>query len=114
MTVQGNSSLPGSVFNASSPFYKDIHAGNPALQGSQFASDGYFQNNFNDIVSSFVLLFELMVVNQWHILTQGYVLLTNEGTRIYFLSFHLLTVIIVLKCAPRGPWLCKAALLPIL
>lgn len=97
--MQGNSSLPGSVFNHSSPFYKDIYAGNPALDDSQFASYGYFRNNFNDIASSFVLLFELMVVCQWHILGQGYVLLTNKASHLYFLSFHLLTVIIILKYA---------------
>lgn len=93
------------MFDKDTAFFKDIHARNPALAGSQFANDGYFRNNFNDIVSSFVLLFELMVVNQWHILTQGFVLLTNEGARVYFLSFHLLTVIIVLKYArlPPGP-----------
>ena len=93
----GNSSLNGSVFNESSPFAVDIHAKNPKLIGSQYAADGYYANNFNDIVSSFILLFELMVVNQWHVLTQGFVDVTSEASRFYFLSFHMLTVTIVLN-----------------
>lgn len=38
-----------------------------------------------------------MVVNQWHIITQGYVRVTNKFARLYFLSFHLLCVIVVLN-----------------
>jgi hypothetical protein len=52
------------VFNSSSEFYIDVRIGNPMLKDSDFAADGYFANNFNDIVASYVTLFELMVVNQ--------------------------------------------------
>lgn len=40
--------------------------GNPALTGSAFARDHYCKNNFNDLASSFIVLMELTVVNQWH------------------------------------------------
>lgn len=40
--------------------------GNPQLKGTAFAALNYCKNNFNDVVSSFVLLVELTVVNQWH------------------------------------------------
>eukprot|EP00058_Branchiostoma_floridae_P025095 XP_002610585.1 hypothetical protein BRAFLDRAFT_65751 [Branchiostoma floridae] len=43
-----------------------ILCGNPKLNGTQFAMNRYCNNNFNDILHSFVVLFELMVVNQWH------------------------------------------------
>lgn len=42
------------------------YCGNPLLQGSAFAQSNYCKNNFNDVASSFVLLVELTVVNQWH------------------------------------------------
>ena len=45
------------------------YCGNSALRGSEFARSGYCPNNFNDVASSFVVLFTLMVVNQWHIIT---------------------------------------------
>ncbi|KAJ8366124.1 hypothetical protein SKAU_G00149550 [Synaphobranchus kaupii] len=42
------------------------YCGNPLLKGSEFARLNYCRNNFNDIISSFILLLELTVVNQWH------------------------------------------------
>ena len=38
---------------------------NKALIGSEFLTKRYCKNNFNNIANTFVLLFELMVVNQW-------------------------------------------------
>lgn len=40
--------------------------GNLLLNGTSFAQLNYCKNNFNDVVSSFILLVELTVVNQWH------------------------------------------------
>uniref|UniRef100_A0A671VP15 Two pore segment channel 3 n=1 Tax=Sparus aurata TaxID=8175 RepID=A0A671VP15_SPAAU len=40
------------------------YCGNPSLKGTPFAQLNYCKNNFNDVVSSFVLLVELTVVNQ--------------------------------------------------
>ena len=40
--------------------------GNIKLKGSDFYANRYCNNNFNDILRSFKVLFDLMVVNQWH------------------------------------------------
>lgn len=45
--------------------------GNAALEGSAFARDRYCKNNFNDLASSFIVLAELTVVNQWHDILPG-------------------------------------------
>uniref|UniRef100_A0AAY4AJB8 Ion transport domain-containing protein n=1 Tax=Denticeps clupeoides TaxID=299321 RepID=A0AAY4AJB8_9TELE len=51
--------------------YKDS-CGTPLLRGTTFAKNNYCKNNFNNVVSSFILLLELTVVNQWHdILSQS-------------------------------------------
>ena len=50
--------------NSTDP-HKD-YCGNPLLKGTAFAKFNYCKNNFNDVVSSFILLLELTVVNQWH------------------------------------------------
>lgn len=42
------------------------YCGNLLLKGSAFAQSNYCKNNFNNVVSSFILLVELTVVNQWH------------------------------------------------
>lgn len=94
---EGNRTLTGSTFEEGSPFYIDIHSSNPMLEGSEFAADGYYANNFNDPLSAFVTLFELMVVNQWHVLTEGHVLLTDKSKRIFFVCFHMITVVLILN-----------------
>lgn len=43
-----------------------LYCGNPRLNNTAFAQLNYCKNNFNDVVSSFILLVELTVVNQWH------------------------------------------------
>lgn len=43
-----------------------LECGNLALKDSTFARAKYCKNNFNDIASSFIVLMELTVVNQWH------------------------------------------------
>ena len=95
--AQGNDKLNGTVFDKGSAFYEDITLRNPRLQGSEYAALGYYRNNFNDIVSSFVVLFELMVVNQWHVIADGFVILTNKYARIYFVTYHMTSVVIFMK-----------------
>merc|ERR1712196_326873 len=94
---EGNAKLEGHVFDPNSTYYQDLMSQNPQLIGSDFAKDGYFTNNFNDVVAAYVTLFELMVVNQWHILTSGFVILTNESARLFFLAFHLTAVVLMLN-----------------
>lgn len=43
-----------------------LYCGNVHLNGSVFYQSQYCSNNFNNVLNTFVVLFELMVVNQWH------------------------------------------------
>jgi len=42
-------------------------------------------------------MFELMVVNQWHVISQGYITATTKWARLYFAFFHVTSVIVSLK-----------------
>lgn len=42
-----------------------------------------------------VTLFVLMVVNNWFILMDGYAFMTSEGSRLYFMSFYIITMIFI-------------------
>ncbi|CAE8724588.1 unnamed protein product, partial [Polarella glacialis] len=51
-----------------------IRTDSAALRASDFGqttSVGYFANNFNDFSSGLVVLFELMVVNNWYVIAEG-------------------------------------------
>merc|ERR1712071_317678 len=74
---------------------------NPSLQNfrdSAFYKFQYCTNNFNDFGSAIILLFELLVVNQWHILAEGFVIATGtKATRIFFIAFHMISVLNILN-----------------
>lgn len=73
------------------------YCGNPLLKGTAFAQLNYCKNNFNNVVSSFILLVELTVVNQWHALSNGFVSVTHMAARIFFVLFHIVVVIIIIN-----------------
>ncbi|XP_012942639.1 two pore calcium channel protein 1 [Aplysia californica] len=76
---------------------KMLFCGNVKLNNSLFYKAHYCNNNFNDIVQSMVVMFELSVVNQWHVITSGFVLVTSKVARLYFFAFHLCCVVVVLN-----------------
>ncbi|CAK7296961.1 Two pore calcium channel protein 1 [Vulpes lagopus] len=71
--------------------------GNPALTGSAFARDHYCKNNFNDLASSFIVLMELTVVNHFALLAGGFALVTHQAAKLYFISFHIVVVILIVN-----------------
>nr|XP_056708672.1 two pore channel protein 1-like [Euleptes europaea] len=73
------------------------YCGNPSLKDSAFAHSKYCKNNFNDIVSSFIVLMELTVVNQWHVLASGFALVTHQAAKLYFIIFHIVVVIMIIN-----------------
>ena len=94
---EGNHSVPGQLYDDQSAYALDLLTGNPKLVGTDYADTGYYANNFNNIVSAFVLLFELMVVNNWQILAEGFIATSSKAARIYFIVFHLIVVVVFLK-----------------
>lgn len=58
--------------------------------------DGYYYlNSFDDLLHSFVTLFELTVVNNWFIIMEGIVFMTSEWARIFFMSFCIVTMVVM-------------------
>ncbi|XP_027138515.1 LOW QUALITY PROTEIN: two pore segment channel 3 [Larimichthys crocea] len=73
------------------------YCGNILLKGTAFAQLNYCKNNFNNVVSSFILLVELTVVNQWHVLSSGFASVTHASARIFFVLFHIVVVIVIIN-----------------
>jgi two pore calcium channel protein len=57
----------------------------------------YIYNNFNDFPSGLVTLFELMVVNNWWVIAETFIDVTNKWYRIFFMLFYFIAVLIVLN-----------------
>ncbi|XP_063053845.1 two pore channel protein 2-like [Engraulis encrasicolus] len=50
---------------------------------------GYWANNFDDFASSLVLLYNVMVVNNWQVYLEVYSRHTSEWSKVYFISWWL-------------------------
>lgn len=55
----------------------------------------YYLNNFNNILRSFVTLFELTVVNNWYITMEGVTSMTSHWSRLYFMTFYIVTMVVM-------------------
>ncbi|XP_029823092.2 two pore calcium channel protein 1 isoform X1 [Ixodes scapularis] len=57
---------------------------------------GYFYlMNFQNVAYSYVTLFALMAVNNWFIIMDGYAAVTSEFSRLFFMSFYLITMVVL-------------------
>uniref|UniRef100_A0A7S4S586 EF-hand domain-containing protein n=2 Tax=Ditylum brightwellii TaxID=49249 RepID=A0A7S4S586_9STRA len=66
------------------------------LDGTDFADNAYWANNFNDMLSGMNVMFNLLVVNNWPEQADGILAVTgSKYTRLFFLAFHILGVIVV-------------------
>ncbi|XP_071963405.1 uncharacterized protein [Antedon mediterranea] len=73
------------------------YCGNIKLKDSEFYREHYCHNNFNNIINSMIVLMELTIVNQWHVLASGFVAVTHKSARIFFILFHMSIVIVVVN-----------------
>ena len=71
----------------------------PLVDGPYAVESVFHLCNFNDLISSFVTLFTLMVVNNWMVQVSQFEYVTKGiylkiGVRFYFIAFYYFSVII--------------------
>ena len=66
---------------------------------TMFGQTSYYYNlNFDNLYSSFVTLFMLMIQNNWHVTVNGYVECTGtDYTKLFFLTFNIVTALILIN-----------------
>ncbi|CAH2052635.1 unnamed protein product, partial [Iphiclides podalirius] len=64
-------------------------------ENSSTALGYYYLNNFENILTSGVSLFELTVVNNWFILMNAYATVAGQFSRLYFMVFYLFTMVVL-------------------
>lgn len=75
-----------------------VNAGNPDLPSTDLADSDYLLFNFNDYPNGMVTLFNLLVMGNWQVWMQGYATLTGTAwSYVYFISFYLITVLLLLN-----------------
>ncbi|XP_022243090.1 two pore calcium channel protein 1-like isoform X1 [Limulus polyphemus] len=65
------------------------------FDNSSLAEGYYYLNNFENIINSCITLFELMVVNNWFIIMDGYAAVATEWSRIFFMLFYVVTMVVI-------------------
>ncbi|ELK15481.1 Two pore calcium channel protein 1 [Pteropus alecto] len=69
---------------------------NHTVGNRTIVEDGYYYlNNFDNILNSFVTLFELTVVNNWYIIMEGVTSQTSHWSRLYFMTFYIVTMVVM-------------------
>ncbi|KAF5803077.1 putative Two pore calcium channel protein [Helianthus annuus] len=75
-----------------------VNAGNPDLPATDLADNDYLLFNFNDYPNGMVTLFNLLVMGNWQVWMQDYATLTGTSwTYAYFISFYLITILLLLN-----------------
>lgn len=71
--------------------------GDQRLADITYGQSNFYSNNFNDFASSLTTLFELLIVNNWFVTMEGAVVVTSKWSQIYFVSFYVVGVVMVLS-----------------
>uniref|UniRef100_A0AAY5EHS8 Two pore channel protein 2 n=1 Tax=Electrophorus electricus TaxID=8005 RepID=A0AAY5EHS8_ELEEL len=74
------SSLVVEIMNSTSNF---------TMECGSYEQLEYWPNNFDDFASSLVLLYDVMVVNNWQVFMDAYTRYTTEWSKLYFVSWWL-------------------------
>ncbi|KAJ3670634.1 hypothetical protein LUZ60_008060 [Juncus effusus] len=75
-----------------------VNSGNSKLVDTELYDNDYVLFNFNDYPSGMVTLFNLVVMGNWQVWMQSYKDLTGTNwTLVYFVSFYLVTVLLLLN-----------------
>jgi len=68
-----------------------------AVAATDFATADYYANNFNDMCSGMVTLYELLVVNNWFEIVDGFTAAVGEGAVVFFIIWYIFGVLIILN-----------------
>lgn len=75
-----------------------IYRGNPALDGSSYQGGNFYAvSNFNSFGESVLLLFELMIQNNWHVMADAYERVSNWSAWIYFIVYNISTAVVIIN-----------------
>lgn len=66
-----------------------VATSNKSLECGTYEQLGYWPNNFDDFASTLVLLYNIMVVNNWQVFLEVYSRYTTGWSKLYFVSWWL-------------------------
>ncbi|XP_041355059.1 two pore calcium channel protein 2-like [Gigantopelta aegis] len=73
------------------------NSSSPLFQCGTYQQLGYWANNFDDFAAAVVVLWDIMVVNNWMVFLEAFRKVTTAWSYLYFIGWWLLSVVIVLN-----------------
>ncbi|KAK2151678.1 hypothetical protein LSH36_355g04013 [Paralvinella palmiformis] len=70
---------------------------NSTVQCGTYRQLQYWANNFDDFAAALVVLWDVMVVNNWHVFLDAYKEVASGWSQLYFIVWWLLSVVITLN-----------------
>jgi hypothetical protein len=70
----------------------------PDFADTYYAQNNYWENNFDDMSHAMVTLFEIMIINNWNSIVEGFtVAARSNAPRLFFVAFFFCSVIVLLN-----------------
>ncbi|XP_062868686.1 two pore channel protein 2 [Trichomycterus rosablanca] len=79
----------GVIYPPTQSSSSDNSTSNVTMECGSFEQLNYWPNNFDDFASSLVLLYNVMVVNNWQVFMDAFTRYTSEWSKVYFVSWWL-------------------------
>jgi hypothetical protein len=71
----------------------------PEFMATYWAQNNYWENNFDDLYHAYIVLFEIMIINNWNLNVEGWtVALDSHWPRVFFVCHFFLAIVIILNC----------------
>ncbi|XP_072165283.1 two pore channel protein 2-like [Diadema setosum] len=84
------------IFQNKSPKPLNVTSSKPLNCGT-YEQLNYYANNFDDFAATLVVLWDVMVVNNWHVFLNAYSGMTNEWSQLYFIAWYFTSVLVCLN-----------------
>ncbi|XP_074652943.1 two pore channel protein 2-like [Tubulanus polymorphus] len=85
------------LFNGAIKYTNSTNQTNTSYSCGTYQQLDYWANNFDDFAASLVVLWDVMVVNNWFVFLHAYSEATTKWSQLYFIAWWLVSVIIVLN-----------------
>lgn len=74
----------------------DRNTTDPEFLQTYYAQNNYWENNFDTLPHALVVLFEIMIINNWNLIVEGFVVATKTYyTRWFFIIFLFIVIIMM-------------------
>ena len=85
------------LFQGHLDYSKIANSTNEGHTCGSYGQLGYYSNNFDDFFSSIILLWDLLVVNNWHVFLHIFKDEISGWAQVYFITWWLVSAVIILN-----------------